>query len=235
MKSAIAAALAASSMFIAGNAIAADATIYDPAPAPVAAAAYDWTGLYLGVHAGITTGDFDYDAGPVGGPALLGVSVSGSGFVAGAQIGYDWQSGPWVFGALADIAFSNHEASLSASLAGLGSVEAESQLNYLGTVRGRVGYAFDRALFYAHGGFAYGETEQTIEVSGVEVYNDSTGRTGWTIGAGLEYALTDRISFGTEYSYVDLGDEEIFSDPAVAFVDEDVSFHTIKAVINFRF
>lgn len=234
MKSAIVAAVAASSLFVAGNALAADAVVYDQAPAPVAAAApYDWTGLYLGVHAGITTGDFDYEAGPAGGPALLGASVSGSGFIGGAQIGYDWQSGPWVFGALADIAFSNHEASLSASLGGIG-IEAESQLNYLGTVRGRVGYAFDRVLFYGHGGFAYGETEQTIEIGGVEVYNDSTGRTGWTIGAGLEYALTDRISFGTEYSYVDLGDEEIYSDPTT-FVDEDVSFHTIKAVINFRF
>lgn len=235
MKSASIIALTVSSVFIASNATAADMTVYDPAPsyAPVQEQAYDWSGLYLGVHGGLATGDFDYAAGPTGGPALINASISGSGFIGGAQIGYDWQSGPWVFGALADIAFSNYSASISASIGGP-SLEAESQLNYLGTVRGRIGYAFDRALFYGHGGFAYGETEQSVSAGGTTLFSGSTGRTGWVIGAGLEYALTDRISFGTEYSYVDLGEENIFSAPGI-FVDEDVAFHSIKAVINFRF
>lgn len=231
MKSAIAAAVAISSLFVVANgAFAADAVAYEQAPA---AAAYDWTGPYVGIHAGISAGDFDYAAGPTGGPAMLDGSVSGSGFIGGVQVGYDWQFGQWVVGAVADIAFSNHEASLSANMGGTG-VSAESQLNYLGTVRARAGYAFDRALFYGHGGFAYGETEQTVSFNGIEVFNGSHSRTGWTIGAGLEYAITDSISFGTEYSYVDLGKDRIFNDLG-SFVDEDVAFHTVKATINFRF
>lgn len=233
MKSAIVAALAVSSLFVAKGALAADAVAYEATPVAAEAAAYDWTGPYIGINAGITTGDFDYSAGPAGGPVLLDGSVSGSGFIGGIQAGYDWQFGQWVVGAVADIAFANHEASLSANIGG-GSISADSQLNYLGTVRARAGYAFDRALVYGHGGFAYGETEQTVSFNGVDVFNESNSRTGWTIGAGLEYAITDRISFGTEYSYVDLGKDRIFSDP-ISFVDEDVAFHTVKATINFRF
>jgi len=223
--------------FLTGSSFAADAVYGEVPAAPVAEvapAAFSWTGPYIGVFGGAATGDFEYEAGPTGGDPVLGLDVSGSGFVGGAQVGYDWQSGNWVFGAVADIAFSTHSADISADIAGLGSAEAESELNYLGTVRARAGYAFDRALVYAHGGFAYGETEQTITAGGTELFNESQTRTGWTVGAGVEFAVTNRVSIGTEYSYVDLGDERVFDDAGV-FVDEDVAFHTVKALINVRF
>jgi outer membrane immunogenic protein len=195
---------------------------------------YSWTGAYVGVFGGLTTGDFSYDAGAVGGPSVLSADVSGGGALGGAQVGYDWQTGAFVFGAVADIAATNHDAEINASVAGFGSASASSELAYLGTVRGRFGAAFDRALIYGHGGFAYGKTEQDIEVAGTSIFSGSTSKAGWVVGAGLEYGLTDAVSFQTEYSYVDLGSDEVFNDGTI-FVEEDVSFHTVKAAVNFRF
>ena len=63
-----------------------------------------------------------------------------------------------------------------------------------------MGFVADRALFYGHGGFAYGETEQEISAGGTTLFSDSTRKTGWVIGAGLEYAFTNNVSFQTEYS-----------------------------------
>ncbi len=219
-----------SSVALMSAAQAADAIVEQP----IVGGPYDWTGFYVGAFAGLSTGDFDYDAGLVGDPSALSLGVSGSGALGGAQIGYDWQSGAWVFGAVADIAFTSHEANLDVAIAGFGSASASSQLTYLGTVRGRVGYAFDRALLYGHGGFAYGRTEQDITVNGAEVASGDLNRTGWVLGAGLEYAVTDRISFQTEYSYVDLGRDNLYNDGVIA-LSEDLKFHTLKAAVNFRF
>jgi len=229
--------LTTTALLISGSAFAADAVYGDVPAAPVAevaAESFDWTGLYLGAFGGVSTGDFKYEAGPTGGDPLGGIDISGGGFIGGAQVGYDWQIGNWVIGGVADIAATNHDADISADIDGFGSAEAESKLKYLGTVRARAGYSFDRTLVYGHGGFAYGETEQKIDLGGTELFNESQGRTGWTAGAGVEFAVTNRISVGTEYSYVDLGEERVFEDAGI-FVDEDVAFHSVKALLNVRF
>ncbi|MFA6154060.1 outer membrane protein [Mesorhizobium sp.] len=220
---------AAAVVAISSHAFAADAVV----ETPVGDAA-TWTGLYFGGFAGGSFGDTDFEAGPSGGPTLLGLSVSASGFTGGGQIGYDWQVDNFVFGAVADIAFSDYKAKVSAEIIPFGSGEAESKLQYLGTVRGRLGYAWDRALIYGHGGLAYGKSEQTISFNGNEIYSGSKTRTGWTVGAGIEYKLTDHVSFGTEYAYVDLGNKSIYDD-GDTFVNEDLKFHTIKALVNYRF
>lgn len=219
---------------ISAPALAADLTTYEPAAveAPVAAT-YNWTGFYAGVFGGVGTGDFDYDVGVVGGPSLISGDLSAGGALGGIQIGYDWQVNSWVFGAVADIAKTNIDVGGSIDIGG-DTLSAESELDYLGTVRGRIGYAFDRALVYGHGGFAYGKTEQTVSINGADLVNESQSRTGWTVGAGIEYAITDQISFGTEYSYVDLGKKDLFND-GVVYANEDVRFHTVKAAINYRF
>ena len=226
--------------------IAADAVIYEPTPAaPMAERfAYDWTGFYLGGFGGVATGDFDYSAGLVGDPAALFLDTSAGGAFGGVQAGYDHQIGSWVFGAVADIAKTNIDNGLSVAVPGLGSVSAESELEYLGSVRARAGYAFDRALVYAHGGWAYGRTEQTVSVTDDLGVTDSisgrTNRNGWTVGAGVEYAITDAVSFGTEYAYTDLGNKDVFVGDALGlgadqYINEDVQFHTIRASVNFRF
>ncbi|MCQ0988401.1 outer membrane protein [Jiella marina] len=220
--------------------------IYDPAPvppAPVVEETYDWTGAYIGIFGGAATGDVDYDLGVTGLINLnVGASNSAGGLFGGAQAGFDYQMGSIVLGAVADIAASDIDSELSVSLGGLGSATAKSELKYLGTVRARLGYAMDRFMVYGHGGFAYGETEQSLSVTGLgTLTNDNNDtKTGYVVGAGLEYAAFDNISFQTEYSYVDLGTDSIFSQSfgggALNLnLDESLDFHTVKASINYRF
>lgn len=222
--------IAAAALVAAGStAMAADIS-YDAAPAPIPAQTYNWTGFYVGLTGGLASGDTDLFITD-GEESLTLFSGSSSGFIGGVQVGYDWQfENNFVLGAVADISASDKGFSWR-PVPGDEVPDLGGELKYLGTVRARAGYAWDRALVYAHGGFAYGK---------VESYNLplDANHTGWTIGAGIEYALTDKISFGTEYAYVDLGDELLFSD---TFEDEDfglgsdVKFHTVKAMINFRF
>jgi outer membrane immunogenic protein len=223
-----------SSVALVGAARAADAIVYDvPAPAaPVVPENYNWTGWYVGVFGGLGAGDSEFaldDGDDFDGT----VDVSARGAFGGAQIGADWQTGNWVFGAVADIAATNFGAEISSG-GGLGDNSLESSLDYLGTVRARAGYAFDRTLFYAHGGWAYGQMSQTVVLDGTTVFDDDVGKSGYTVGAGVEHAFTDRLSFQTEYSYIDLGEDDVFSD-GTASLREDNSFHMIKAAINFRF
>ena len=130
--------------------------------------------------------------------------ITGFGGIFGVNVGYNYQfAGNWVIGLEADIAGSTLDTSFtSADFLGL-----KSKLNSLGTVRGRIGYAFDRALVYATGGFAYGHVENTAFNSTALSYNSSTSdwRTGWTAGAGIEYAFTNNWTVRVEGLYVDLG------------------------------
>jgi outer membrane immunogenic protein len=216
-----------------GAAHAADAIVYEtPEPmAPVVPEVYSWTGWYFGAFGGVGTGDAELNA--TDGTDDLSVDISSSGAFGGGQAGFDYQTGNWVFGAVADIAATSYGA--DAELSGdFGEASAESQLDYLGTVRARAGWAMDRTLFYGHGGFAYGKMDQEVRIGDDTVFEGDTTKTGWTVGAGIEHAFTDNLSFQTEYSYVDLGDDEVFSGGGVT-VEEDTSFHMIKAAVNFRF
>jgi outer membrane immunogenic protein len=222
-----------SSVALIGAAQAADAIVYEtPEPvAPVVPEVYSWTGWYFGAFGGLGAGDAEFEA--TDGTNNVSVDVSAGGAFGGGQAGFDWQTGNWVFGAVADIAVTNYGA--DAVLSGVaGNASAESQLDYLGTVRARAGWAMDRTLFYGHGGFAYGRMDQNVSIGGTTVFDGDTTKTGWTLGAGVEHAFTDNLSFQTEYSYVDLGEDEVFSGGGVT-VNEDTRFHMIKAAVNFRF
>lgn len=224
----------------AGSAQAADVIWDEPTPAApfIDAAPYNWTGFYIGLAGGAATGDFDYDLNADGFGNVLGAEVSAGGVFGGAQVGADYQWGNFVVGAVADIFATDIDADLSVSSPADAfdfSASATSELKYYGTVRGRLGYAHDRFLAYGHGGFAYGETEQTVVFDGTTVADtDSDSKTGWVVGGGFEYAVTDAISVQTEYSYVDLGRDTIYSDEDFS-VTEDVTFHAVKAAVNFRF
>ncbi|WP_081651894.1 outer membrane protein [Aurantimonas coralicida] len=203
----------------------------------------DWTGGYVGAFGGAATGDFDYEARSGGNTS--GIGVSGGGLFGGAQAGYDYQMGSVVVGGVADIAATDIEADVdtrSATGATTASASADSRLKYLGTVRGRVGYAVDRALVYGHGGYAYGKTEaevsSTVRTGGVSqtatTRTDSDMKHGYVLGAGAEFKATDTISVLTEYGYHDLGQDRIYSG-AGQQIDEDVEFHAVKAGVNYRF
>ena len=190
---------------------------------------YDWSGLYVGLHAGYGFSDGDARLDGLGGPewdayypvALGDKDLSADGFVGGFQAGYNHQMDNLVVGLEADIGYSDiSDDSDETSPPGYFDPFTYDQgydLNWLGTVRLRAGYAFDRALIYATGGFAYGEVdvEHDMQFPVTRYQGDEKEiEIGWTVGGGLEYALTDSWSIRGEYLYFDLGNTESVADPA---------------------
>jgi outer membrane immunogenic protein len=209
------------------------------APAPyVAVPVFTWTGFYIGGNAGYIfsdSGDISTigNNGPAGGPStIFNVAVGArpnstkldpEGFTGGGQIGYNQQFGNIVVGLEADAAYTDYRKSVSV----LGTTGAQSRfstdMSYLGTVRGRLGYAFDRFLVYGTGGFAYGDVEHTAVFFGTPAAGGlgnvqfagrrSNMETGYVAGGGVEYALPTSFSlFGSnavtlkaEALYYDLG------------------------------
>ena len=210
----------------AASASAADLPMRSPPPMPYyPAPVYSWTGFYVGANLG---GAFDNKSGalvPNGFLAPVATSSRGSdsGFIGGGQAGYNWQNGTFVYGVETDIDYINLGGSGSTSTASANfnsttlTTRRQDGDGFLGTFRGRLGYAgFDRTLLYVTGGLAYGDfgsryTSATftnglgLTTATYGVDNNDDVRVGWTIGAGLEYAITPNISLKGEYLYADLG------------------------------
>ena len=165
-----------------------------PVPQPPA---FSWTGFYIGVNAGL--GWSNSGTINISDPILGRTSINTagrSGFVGGGQIGYNWQRERWVFGLEADIQYSSLKSGVAwAAYEWFGFNSSNSQ--YLGTVRARVGYAFDRTLIYLTGGLAYGGLNGNW-------WHGTTSNAGWTLGGGIEYAFTDNWTGRIEGLYVDL-------------------------------
>ena len=210
------------------------------APAPyVAVPVFTWTGFYIGGNAGyafsdnnrvFTTGQTAANQAAVGTGARPGnVQLDQEGFTGGGQIGYNQQIGNIVIGIEADAAYTDLQRTRTiTTFAGAvpGAAPAvrdnifRQDLAFLGTVRGRIGYAFDRLLVYGTGGFAYGDVDYQANFTGAVPPStlQFTGRrtnieTGYTAGAGVEYAMPTSFSlFGSnavtikaEALYYDLG------------------------------
>ena len=181
---------------------------YTKAPAaPVAI--YNWTGFYVGGFGGYASENTSID------PKVKG------GF-AGGTIGYNWQTGPAVFGLEGDIDWSNIRGS---STCGAG-FSCETKNSWLATARGRVGYAFDRFMPFVTGGLAVGDIKNTV--SGVG--SSTATKAGWTVGAGLEAALTGPWTAKVEYLYADLG-----RGTSVLGADTKFNASIVRAGLNYRF
>jgi outer membrane immunogenic protein len=200
---------------------------------------FTWTGSYVGLNVGGVWGSGSrsttlYDAGfPLLSndyPNTLGAGASG--WLAGGQAGLNWQSGGAVFGLETDIdwtsmnkTFSFASAPLTNYLPGdIVNVNASARLNWLGTTRARIGFVATpdyRLMFYGTGGFAYGGGNGYLNVfdnlAGLYWHGaPSSTRVGWSIGAGVEYAITDNITVRGEYLYYDLGSSRVVTIPNLA-------------------
>ncbi len=177
------------------GAFAADLPRRAPAYAPQAyAPIFTWTGFYAGLNAGYGGGD-----SKVNGPASAG-TLDG-GFVGG-QVGYNYQYQQLVVGLEADGDF----AGIGNSQTSAGPLTTKSNLNSIFTVRGRAGYAVNRALFYVTGGYAGGNLHSTVYDTPQAIYlSNSNFLNGYAIGAGVEYAFMPNLSAKAEYLYTDLG------------------------------
>lgn len=194
----------------ASAAFSADAVSDIPAP-PVAVETtpvFTWSGPYLGLHGGYGWGD--------GEASGLGISDNFDGGRIGGFAGYNWQfSSGFVVGVEGDVNYDWNENSYG------GGVDIES--GFSGSVRGRVGYAIDRALIFAAGGW----TATNVSLDGP--VNDDDTLTGWTIGGGLDYAFTDNVFGRVEYRYNDFGSGTLGG------TDIDFDQHVINVGIGVKF
>ena len=221
---------------------AADLPVRAPYKAPAAIApAFTWTGFYFGINGGYGGNEFKY---PFEAPVVSSsgqASLTSSGFLAGGQLGYNWQVGQWVWGFETDIQWSNIKGELDASAStplGALALNAGSELEWFGTVRGRLGYAWERLMVYATGGFAYGSVSTNLNAAGgplgVFSFSGDSQKTGWTAGAGFEYAITPSISLKTEYLYLDLGSDNVYTTNGFS-ISEETTVHLVRAGLNWRF
>jgi outer membrane immunogenic protein len=196
----------------AGSALAADlpAQVYSKAPAMMPVAAYNWTGFYLGGNAGGVWADPSYtnlaNTSTFGGAAVGSTfTQSGSGFIGGGQIGYNWQASQWVFGVEASYSGSNVKSTTTNFVDDV----FQNELRSLLLVTGRIGYAANNWLFYAKGGYAGADRRTSVSdtgiVAGVGSGSASIWHNGWTVGTGVEYGLTQNWIVGLEYDYVNVG------------------------------
>jgi len=172
------------------------------APPPV----YSWTGFYVGGHAGLASGDTE---GGVQGFSGVDTQLDLDGGIYGGYVGYNYQSGAWVFGIEGTYSGSNIDANgQTPPLFGLFPFQVQQELDWLATIEGRVGYAFGRSMVYARGGWAWGKLETTADIlPGPPTLTGSETHNGWTAGFGFEHALGDWLIARVEYSHVDLDSE----------------------------
>jgi len=187
--------------------------IYKAQPAPYYVPGFIWTGFYAGINGGYGWSDsFADDA---------------KGAVYGGQLGYNWQTGNFVFGVEGDFQGTSIKASET-----IGVATAEGKIKAFATVRGRLGYAVDRLLIYGTGGWAYTNTELSLTVGGASI-SDSSWGSGYALGGGLEWAIWDRWSVKGEYLYIHSGDTTLTLAGVTA--TGDFKYNVIRAGLNYRF
>lgn len=202
------------------------------APPPV----FSWTGCYIGAHVGGGWGDKDWTFEPPNpplGPVDAG-SHNVSGVLAGGQIGCDIQSGAWVFGAEFQGSWTNIDGKQAGNVQDPPEVVSNSEIDWIFTATGRVGYAVNTWLFYVKGGAAWAREHFFVTDTGVLAFDDHQTRTGWLVGGGIEYSLGANWSAKLEYNYIDFGDKTVFA-ATTAPVRIDQALHTLKFGINYRF
>jgi outer membrane immunogenic protein len=209
------------------SAMAADLPVRAPAPV-IVAPLFTWSGFYFGLNAGASFRGSD-TATTIGTNAFLAfppvfaprsLQVGETGFVGGAQAGYNWQAGALVFGVEADIQLADGGkrasfvgADLGGGFAGLTlTTTARASLDYFGTLRARLGFTpVDRMLIYATGGLAYGQAKLSNSVIVPQAPavswagSASSTKMGWALGAGMEFAVTNNVTLKAEYLHVNLG------------------------------
>jgi outer membrane immunogenic protein len=228
-----------------------------PAPPPPPVPVYTWTGCYVGASAGYGAGRSTHTTvansiitgGPLGrpAPALLGApagtSIAGdldlSGFIGGFQGGCNYQVGQWVFGFEGDGSATNKEGQNFETglvpFTGVGSASfiSQTQERWLVTARGKLGMTWwDKSMVYVTGGAAWAKIDVSeFQVGGFGTgHQESNTRTGWTVGAGWEYALGYGWSVKGEYLYVKFDDYTTFTQPP--FGAENIAPRSVKLYDN---
>ncbi|HEY0223623.1 MAG TPA: outer membrane protein [Pseudolabrys sp.] len=192
--------------------------------APVySAPMFTWTGFYVGANAGYGFGKSTWDVPPT--------DTKPKGFLGGGTLGYNYQTGSWVWGLEGDVDYSAMKGSTDCA-GGFGTCETKN--SWLATARGRIGYGgWNNFLPYLTGGLAMGDIKASQSFLGTSA---AKTKLGWTVGLGIEYALWSRWSVKAEYLYVDLGSFDCGLSCSIVSPD-NVNFKTnlVRLGVNYRF
>jgi outer membrane immunogenic protein len=205
-------AVAVITIAVAGSASAADLPSRKTPALPYAAPVpiFTWTGFYLGAHVGYEWQNIS-ETGMFSGSPLYTSTYGARGMTGGGHAGYNWQVNQFVFGLEGDL-----DATSLRGTSGYNSFFSPAPLNYAtwrsdfgGSIRGRLGVPFDRLLLYGTGGVALMNfrLQENFPLAGISEGYNST-RAGYTIGAGVEYAFTNKWVGRVEYRYSDFGSHD---------------------------
>jgi outer membrane immunogenic protein len=251
--------LASTAVMLSGTAFAADLPARMPVKAPIVTAApYSWTGCYVGAHAGAGWGrtvisDPNATGATVGHIAPTPsdtIDIHGTGAVAGAQIGCDYQfASNWVVGLAGDFSWAKIDGQANdpffGGKDGVNPLTLESHTNFLASATGRVGYAWDHYLLYAKGGAAWSHNKYAVNnfdcgFVGISCYaNGSETRLGWIAGGGFEWAFAPNWTALVEYDHYGFGTKGVtFIDASHNFstvFNEKLDIDVVKVGLNYRF
>ena len=203
---------------------------YVPVPVPI----FSWTGVYIGVNGGYAFGDSNWSDPILGSTG----NFSTDGFLVGGTLGGNYQWGQFVLGIEGDGDWTNLNGTTFVTGGSGCGPGCETKSDWLATVRGRAGYAFDRVLVYGTGGAAFGNVQASY---GALPFSSST-QTGWTAGGGVEFAFMPNLTAKIEYLYVGLGNQSCAQANCaggtfLAPVNTTVSLteNVVRAGINYKF
>jgi outer membrane immunogenic protein len=187
-------------------------------------APFVWAGFYVGINGGFGWGDSE-----ASGAAGAFTTGTQDGWLVGGTLGYNFQAGYWVWGVEGDIAWSSIKGNAANVAVCPGGCSFKD--TYFGTIRGRIGYGFERWLPYVTAGGAFGG----VKVEPVGMGSSTSGSFGWTVGAGVEYAFLGNWSAKLEYLYADLGKSTCSAAVCGADTDVEPTLSLVRVGLNYRF
>jgi outer membrane immunogenic protein len=216
---------------VTSSAFAADLPVKAPPPAPVL---YNWTGFYIGINGAVALADHRWDyLGP-----LLPTGNDGAhnftGAFGGAQAGFNYQVGTWVFGIDAQGDWGDATGSNLSALNGINS--NRSVIDAFGLVEGRIGYALNNALLYVKGGGGVMHAKYDVfDAAGFTFTSASETRWGPAAGVGFELAFSDHVTIAGEYNHLFLGSRDVTFTPTADIyrISEDLDIFTVR--LNYLF
>jgi len=198
------------------------------APAPI----YNWTGVYGGVDLGGAFGQTSLYL-----PASnTSANIGNNGVFGGAQFGYNYQINNFVLGFETEFNLQSVKGNKTYQILPSANVYgASSQRDWFASVGGRLGYAFDRYLVYAVGGYAFSQFNSTLTTNALQTAGVSTTFNGYDVGAGVQHAFTDRWSGRAEYRYYNYGNNNAYYNAYPKNFSQKLESNTFRIGLSYKF
>ena len=212
--------------------------------APIVASTFNWSGFYMGADAGYAFGGSSSGVAiDIAGLLPLSYDANLKGGLGGGFVGYNYQMQQFVIGVEADWQAASLRGTTGPGFVTndggtvFGPYVETSKVKDYGSLRGRLGVAFDRLFVFGTAGWAWGSFSTTYSSQGVPFFtNDHRAMDGWSVGAGLEYALLNNFVGRIEYRHTDLG-KATFLDSSINSAEQgnNVKLDDIRVGLAYKF